>query len=145
MRFPANVTRQKQCPVCKKAGPGTRPPATPRPETASLSLVVMLHAPGRSSPVVLGADLFLGWDSGIDRSPRSRCSLGASLRAARREGEDPYGVGLEIQFCSTRCLRQFLMDAVDELERRAEAVAPEVRPARSRQGVGKKRRARRRT
>jgi hypothetical protein len=91
----------------------------------------MISAPGPSRPVALGSHLMLGWDSGVAKSPRSRSSPGASFRAARREGEDPEGIGhLEIQFCSTRCLRQFLMDAVDELERRVAAVESEVRAAR---------------
>ena len=37
-----------------------------------------------------------------------------------------------MQFCSIACLRQFLLAAVDELERRAEAVAPQVQAARVR-------------
>jgi hypothetical protein len=36
---------------------------------------------------------------------------------------------MEIQFCSVGCMRQFLMDAVDELERRIEKVTPEVNEA----------------
>jgi hypothetical protein len=36
----------------------------------------------------------------------------------------------EIHLCSIRCLRQFLMDAVDELERLVAAVEPGVRTAR---------------
>lgn len=125
MRFPIDVTNQKRCPVCKKSGPGTHPPATPRPETAVLSLVVMSGA-GKCR----GADLFLGWDSGVSKSPRSRASLGAVVRAARREGLDPDRGGLSIVFCSTKCLRRFLNAAIDELERRAAAVKPEVRAAR---------------
>ena len=74
MRFPVNVTSQKRCPVCKKAGPGTNPPATPRPETASLSFVVLSFVHGRSYPVFLGSALILGWDSGVAKSPRSRAA-----------------------------------------------------------------------
>ena len=98
----------------------------------------MLRAPGRKSPVsFLGSDLILGWDSGVARSPRSRVSLGAAFTAARRDGADPNLGGLEIQFCSIRCLRQFLMGAVAELERRVAAVEPEVRKAKAvRRGPG---------
>jgi hypothetical protein len=130
MRFPVNVTSQKRCPVCKKAGPGTNPPDTPRPENASLSFVVQCFVHGRSYPVFLGSNLILGWDSGVARSPRSRSSLGAAFTAAKKEARDAGAGCLEIQFCSTRCLRQFLMDAVDELERRVVIVEPEIRAAR---------------
>jgi hypothetical protein len=130
MRFPVNVTSQKRCPVCKKAGPGTKPPATPRPEAATLTFVVQSFVHGRSYPVFLGGDLILGWDSGVSRSPRSRASLGAAFIAAKKEARDASAGRLEVTFCSTRCLRQFLMDAVEELERRVAAVEPEVREAR---------------
>jgi hypothetical protein len=43
---------------------------------------------------------------------------------------------LEIQFCSTDCLRQFLMASVNELERRMAAVEPQVRAARETEGKG---------
>jgi hypothetical protein len=129
MRFPVNVTSQKRCPVCKKAGPGTNPPVVPRQETAALLFVVQSFVHGRSYPVFLGSDLILGWDSGVAKSPRSRASLGAAFTAARKEARDANAGRLEIQFCSIRCLRQFLMDAVDELERRVAAVEPEVRVA----------------
>ncbi len=56
----------------------------------------------------------------------------AAVRAVRREDQDPgYGCGISIQFCSAACLRQFLSDAVDELERRVAAIEPEVRAARA--------------
>ena len=126
MRFPINVTGQKRCPVCKKPAPETQPPTTPRPETATLSLSV------HSTAQVAGADVFLGWDSGVSKGSRSRTSLGAVVRAARHEGEHPDGNLVSIAFCSTRCLRRFLNAAVDELERRAAAVEPEVRAARQR-------------
>jgi hypothetical protein len=129
MRFPVNVTEQKWCPVCKKPGPGTNPPATPRPETASLSFVVQSFVHGRSYPVYLGSDLILGWDSGVTKSPRSRASLGAAFTAAKKDARDANAGRLENQFCSTRCLRRFLEEAVDELERRVAAVGPAVRAA----------------
>ncbi len=133
MRFPVNATRQKRCPVCKVAGPGTNPPATPRPETASLSLAVWHRAgKGHAGPVVLGGDLYLGWDAGVCKSPRSRTSLGAVVRVAQVEAPTAGEGMLKMQFCSIACLRQFLLAAVDELERRAEAVGPEVQAARER-------------
>jgi hypothetical protein len=119
MRFPVDVTRQKRCPVCKQLGPGTNPPATPRPEAATLMFVVQAFVHGRSYPVFLGGDLILGWDSGVSKSSRSRTSLGASFIAARKAARDATAGRLEIKFCSTRCLRRFLMATVDELERRA--------------------------
>lgn len=129
MRFPVNVTNQKRCPVCKKAGPGTHPPPTPRRETASLTFVVQSFVQGRSYPVFLGGDLILGWDSGVAKSPRSPSSLGAAFIAAKKDARDAGAGRLEIQFCSTSCLRQFLMAAVDELDRRVAAVGTEVRAA----------------
>jgi hypothetical protein len=82
---------------------------------------------GRSYPVFLGSDLILGWDSGVATSPRRRASPGASFSAAKKKARDPGAGRLEIQFCSTRCLRQFLLDAVDELERRVASVVPKIR------------------
>lgn len=137
MRFPTDVTNQKRCPVCKKVGPGAHPPATPRPETASLSFLVTSESRGKGRVVCLGSDLMLGWDSGVCKSPRSRASLGASLFVARREGEEPgWGDGLQVEFCSTACLRRFLNAAVDELERRVATVEPEVRVARAKLDAG---------
>src|SRR5262249_39776715 len=131
MRFPVNATRQKRCPVCKVAGPGTNPPATPRPETASLSFAVWHRsAKGQAGPGVLGGDLSLGWDAGVCKHPRSRTSLGAVVRVAQLEAPMPGEGLLQMQFCSITCLRQFLLAAVDELERRAEAVGPQVQAAR---------------
>jgi hypothetical protein len=129
MRFPVNVTRQTRCPVCKTAGPGTNQPVTPRQPTATLSFVVQSFVHGRSYPVFLGSDLILGWDSGVSKSPKSRAALGAAFTVAKKEARDADAGKLEIQFCSTDCLRQFLMTAVDELERRVAAVEPEVRAA----------------
>lgn len=136
MRFPVNASRQKRCPVCKVEGPGTNLPAIPRPETASLSFAVWHRsAKPQAGPVVLGGDLSLSWDAGVCKSPRSRASLGAVVRAAQLEAPQP-GEGLiQLQFCSIACLRQFLLAAVDDLERRAEAVGPEVQAARERAGV----------
>jgi hypothetical protein len=71
MRFPVNVTRQTRCPVCKKAGPGTNPPATPRPETATLSFTVHSVAHGRSYPVFLGGERRV-----IHRSPLTSPAVG---------------------------------------------------------------------
>ena len=133
IRFPVNATRQKRCPVCKAAGPGTNPPATPRPETASLSFAVWHRgAKDQSGPVVLGGDLSLGWDAGVCKHPRSRASLGAVVRAAQLQAPRPGEGFIQLQFCSIACLRQFLLAAVDELERRAVAVGPEVQAARER-------------
>lgn len=135
MRFPVNATRQKRCPVCKTAGPGTNPPATPRPETASLSFAVWHKAAkGQSGPVVLGGDLGLGWDAGVCQHPRSRASLGASVNVAQLQAPRPNEGLIELQFCSIACLRQFLLAAVDELEKRAIATRPEVQTAREREG-----------
>ena len=133
MRFPVNATSQKRCPVCKAAGPGMDPPSTPRPETASLSFAVWHEsAKPQAGPVVLGGDLLLGWDAGVCKHPSSRASLGVCVNVARLRAPRP-GEGLiQLQFCSIACLRQFLLAAVDELERRAEAVSPQVRAARGR-------------
>ena len=130
MRFPVDATRQKRCPVCKAAGPGTHPPAEPRPETASLSFAVW-HQAG-AGPVVLGGDLYLGWDAGVSTHPRSRTTLGAVVRAATLQAPRPGDGAIGLQFCSIACLRQFLTAAVDELERRAGAVAPRAQAARAR-------------
>jgi hypothetical protein len=130
MRFPVNATRQRRCPVCKADGPGRNPPATPRPETAVLSFSVYTRTPKGAAPTVLGGDLFLGWDAGVSRRPNSRTSLGAAVRVATLAAPRPGEGLLKVQFCSVACLRAFLMAAVDELERRAAAVAPAVRKAR---------------
>lgn len=133
MRFPVNATRQRRCPVCKKAGPGTDPPATPRPETASLSFAVWHQSAAPSAgPVVLGGDLALGWDAGVCASPRSLTALGAVVRAAQLQARRAGDGLIQLQFCSIACLRQFLLSAVDELERRAEAVRPQAEAARGR-------------
>lgn len=133
MRFPVNATRQRLCPVCKAAGPGTNPPATPRPETAALSFAVWHRsAKGPSGPVVVGGDLALGWDSGECKHRLSRTSLGAVVSVAKLQAPRPNEALLELQFCSIACLRQFLLAAVDELEKRAEAIRPEVQAARAR-------------
>jgi len=129
MRFPINVTKQKRCPVCKKPGPGTKSPVTPRPEVASLSFTVMSHVHGRSYPVFLGSHLMLGWDSGLSKHPQSRASLGAAFFVAKKDGKKPDVGQMEIQFCSVRCLRRFLKEAVDELERRIAEVKPVVKDA----------------
>src|SRR5262249_49857977 len=114
-------------------GPGTNPPATPRPETASLSFAVWHRAAkGQSGPVVLGGDLSLGWDAGVCKHPKSRTSLGAEVGVAQLQAPRPGGGVIPMTFCSNACLRQVLLAAVDELERRAEAVGPEVQAARER-------------
>jgi hypothetical protein len=128
MRFPIQVSRQKKCPVCKR--PGTRRRLTPRPEAAEIAFVVYSHVHGRSYPVFLGAQVMLGWDSGVAKHPRARASLGASFVVATRRGKDQDVGEMSIQFCSTRCLRRFFKEAIDELDRRIAAVKPEVRAAR---------------
>jgi hypothetical protein len=133
IRFPVNATRQKRCPVCKIAGPGRRPPADPRPETAGLSFAVWHKAgKGQTGPVVLGGDLYLGWDAGVSKHPRSRTTLGAVVRLATLQAPRPNEGAIDLEFCSIACLRQFLLTAVDELERRAEAIGPQVQAARAR-------------
>ena len=133
MRFPVNATRQKRCPVCKLAGPGTNPPADLRPESASLSFAVWhKEGKGEDGPYVLGLDLYLGWDAGVCSSPRSRTTLGAVVRAATLQSQRAGDGAMQVRFCSIACLRQFLLSAADELERRAEAVGPEVQAARAR-------------
>jgi hypothetical protein len=137
MRFPVNVTSQKQCPVCKKAVPGPASTARPPlPESATLTFCVLSFVQGRSRPVFLGGEFMLSWDSGLLKSPLSRYRLGATLRTARKEARDSNASCIEIQFCSTACLRQFLMTAVDELERRVADVQPEVQatPAKAERG-----------
>jgi hypothetical protein len=137
MRFPVNATRQKRCPVCKAAGAGTNPPATPRPETASLSFAFWHQSPKpQVGPVVLGGDLSLGWDAGVSEHPQSRASLGAVVNVAQLQASRPGEGFIQLQFCSIACMRQFLLAAVDELERRADAVDPQVQAARERAGAG---------
>src|SRR5262249_37449923 len=131
---------QKRCPVCKTAGPGTNPPADPRPETASLSFAVWHQAgKGQAGPVILGGDLYLSWDAGVGKHPRSRTTLGAGVRGPQLPAPRPSEGAINLQFCSIACLRQFLLAAVDELERRTEAVAPEVQAARARAEAGAER------
>jgi hypothetical protein len=131
IRFPTNASRQKRCPVCKAAGPGTNPPVTPRPETAGLLIAIMHRSAKRQAgPVVLCADLLLGWDSGVCKHSHSRTSLGAVVRVAKLEAPEAGEGLLQIQFCSIACLRQFLLAAVDELAERAEAVGPRIATAR---------------
>lgn len=92
-----------------------------------MSFTVMSHIHGRSYPVFLGSNLMLGWDSGVSKHPNSRSSLGASLFVAKKDGTTPDVGQMEIQFCSVSCMRHFLMEAVDELERRISNVIPEVK------------------
>ena len=132
MRFPVDVTRQKRCPVCKADVPGHNPPDAPRPEAATMAIGVYATKSDAPGPVVLGGDLFFGWDAGVRSTPASRTTLGATVRVARTEARMPGDGSMQIQFCSTACLRQFLLAAVDELERRAAAVGPKVRAARAR-------------
>lgn len=137
MRFPVNATRQKRCPICKVAGPRTRPPSDPRPETASLSFAVWHTAgTGQAGPGVLGGDLYLGWDAGVSKHRRSRTTMGAVVRVATLQAPRPNDGAIDLLFCSIACLRQFLTAAVDELERRAGEVAPKVRAARDRLAAG---------
>ena len=133
MRFPVNAARQKRCPVCKTAGPGTISTADPRPETATLSFALWHKAgEGQAGPVVLGGDLYFGWDAGVRKHPLSRSTLGAVVRAATLQAPRTNDGLIGLQFCSISCMRQFLLAAMDELERRAEAVAPQVMAARAR-------------
>ena len=143
MRFPLNIARQQRCPVCKKPGPGTKPATTPRPECASLLFTVMSHVHGRSYPVFLGSHLMLGWDSGVSKHPLSRSSLGASFFVAKKDGRRADVGTMELHFCSTQCLRRFLNEAVDELDRRIAVVKPQVEAvgksqARKRGAISKK-------
>src|SRR5262245_4952373 len=130
MRFPINVTKQSRCPVCKKKGPGTRPLATPRPSTATLSLFVMAHVHGRSYPVFMGSNLYLGWDSGSSKHPRSRTAIGASVLIAKKSGKAREAGAMEVCFCSITCMRKFFNDAIDELDRQVGAAKDEVNDAR---------------
>src|SRR5262245_18383849 len=115
MKFPVNVSNQKRCPVCKKAGPGTNLPGTPRPAVATLSFLAM-----PVSGTSIDALMTLGWDSGESKHKLSRYSLGATYDAAYYIGKYNGDSQLHIEFCSTRCMRKFLMEAVDELEARIE-------------------------
>jgi len=124
MKFPINVSKQKRCPVCKKAGPGTRSPITPRPEVVSLSFLAMPVA-----HTTVDGLLTFGWDSGVSKHPLSRSSLGASFFAAKYVGKYNGFSQLNVEFCSTRCMRTFLMAAMDELERRIDKIKPDVRRA----------------
>jgi hypothetical protein len=124
MKFPINVSKQKTCPVCKKPGPGTRLPGTPRPEVVSLSFVAM-PVGGWS----VDSYLTVGWDAGVAKHPQSLYSLGAAFHALKFIGKYNGSSQLHVEFCSTRCLRQFLMAAVDELEVQIKKVMPEVKRA----------------
>jgi hypothetical protein len=129
MRYPLNANKQVSCPVCKKPGPGTKSPVTPRPEAVSLSFTVLSHVHGRSYPVFLGSMLTFGWDSGVSKHPQSRSSIGAAFTVAKKDGRDPEVGEMELHFCSTRCLRRFLKDAVDELDQRIAAERPALQKA----------------
>src|SRR5262245_22201308 len=128
MKFPINVSKQKTCPICKKPGPGTRLPATPRPEVVSLSFLAMPVTGG-----TIDAYLTLGWDAGESKHPLSRYSLGAAFNALKFIGKYNGDSQLHVEFCSTRCLRRFLMTAVDELEARMKKVMPEVKRAKKKE------------
>jgi hypothetical protein len=130
MRYPLNANKQVSCPVCKKPGPGTRSPVTPRPEAVSVSFTVLSHVHGGSYPVFLGSMLMLGWDSGVSKHPRSRSSIGAAFTVAKKDGRDPGAGEIELHICSTRCLRRFFRDAVDELDQRIAAEMPALQKAR---------------
>lgn len=69
----------------------------------------------------------LGWDSGVTKHPQSRASLGAAFVVAKKDGKDPEAGNLDLNFCSTRCMRRFLRQAVDDLDRRIAAVKPEIK------------------
>jgi hypothetical protein len=79
--------------------------------------------------------MVVGWDSSDSNSPQSRSSLGASFTAAKWVGKYNGWSQLAIDFCSARCMRTFLMDAVDELERQIQTVMPEVKQARRRRNA----------
>ena len=59
-------------------------------------------------PVFLGSELILGRDSGARESAVPGVA-GPSFTAAKKVARDADAGGLEIRFCSTRCLHQFLM------------------------------------
>lgn len=129
MRYPLIANKQISCPVCKKPGPGTRSPVTPRPEAVSLGFTVLSHVHGRSYPVFFGSTLMLAWDSGVSKHPQSRSSIGAAFAVAKKDGRDSEVGEMELHFCSTRCLRRFFKDAIDELDRRIAAEKPSVQKA----------------
>ncbi len=129
MRFPINVTKQHRCTFCKKPGPGSNSPVTPRPEVASLFFTIMSHVHGRSYPVFLGSHLMLAWDSGVMKHPQARASLGASFFVAKKDRKAPDVGQMEIPFCSVRCMRRFFKIAFDELERRIAEQRSEVKQA----------------
>ncbi len=89
MRFPIKISKQNRCPVCKKRGPGTKSPVTPRPEAASMAFTVMSYVHGKSYPVFLGSHLMLGWDSGVCKHPQSRSSLVHPILWLRKTGKRP--------------------------------------------------------
>jgi hypothetical protein len=68
----------------------------------------------------------------VSKHPLSRSSLGAVVRVAKLEAPMASEGLLQMQFCSIACLRQYLLTAVDELERRAAAGEPQVNAARER-------------
>jgi len=96
----------------------------------SLGFTVLSHVHGRSYPVFLGSMLMLGWDSGVSKHPQSRSSIGAAFIAAKKDGRDAEVGQMELHFCSTRCLRRFFKDAIDELDRRIAAERPALQKAR---------------
>jgi hypothetical protein len=129
MRFPIKVTRQKRCPICKSPVPDLDDDSSEVPASgiASLCFQVMSYIHGRSYPVYLGSHMTLGWDTGVVRHPQSRTSLGASLSVAEKDEKTADAGNMQIQFCSTRCMRHFFKQAIDELERRIAVVKPEVK------------------
>ena len=48
------------------------------------------------------------------------------MNIAKKDGKTPEACKIDVEFCSTRCMRKFLNEAIDELERRIEAAKPEI-------------------
>lgn len=126
MRFPLNVSKQKKCPVCKSHGPGTRSPVTPRPEVTSISFLSMPVGTKK-----LDSLLTIGWDSGLEKHRLSRTSIGDSFTAVKFSGDYNGHSQLDVEFCSTDCMRKFFNAIVDELERRINNKQLELNDARA--------------
>ncbi|MBS0206717.1 MAG: hypothetical protein JSS49_27890 [Planctomycetes bacterium] len=75
--------------------------------------------------------LTIGWDSGLVKHKLSRTSIGDSFTAVKYSGEYNGRSQLDVEFCSTECMRKFFNAIVDELERRMHEKQLELNDARA--------------
>jgi hypothetical protein len=75
--------------------------------------------------------LTIGWDSGLEKHKLSRASIGDSFTAVKYSGEYNGHSQLDVEFCSTDCMRKFFNAIVDELERRINDKELELNDARA--------------